>query len=772
MGPPRRTPLDEMNESSSQHTVHASAKQPSAPTGGKAAMSPASRYNHNLKVLRRRDPSITSIFDQFSHVCLYHHNGKKWEKQGFEGTMFLYERNAYPPYGFYILNRMGMDDHIQRVYPEDIVSHHGSYCIIKSFPNFTSQRLANIQPSSNKYSDVYSMPEIPDLRNIETPKVIGLWCFATSEREPLIPVMQRLHSYIKKNLPYPDEYRYGPDKPPPPNPSPHTADSSTDMSSDASDSQHSAQSDSSAGNSPRQYAHGNFELDKLFAKLAPTPVPVSSSRMSVDSLFAALGGAELAQPAVPTPTPPSTGLSLLDSIFASASAAPTPAASNPAPPAYPTPAFHQPQSYSSAPTSILSPTPSISTHNLQVLDQDVISTLLGFPSRSASAASTAYSNRSHPSSREGDNEYEERGRRGPPSDGGYSESSTVLDPEAENDMELQAAGASAGIPIVAEPALLDASQGRGKLNGHGRVHGDVTPRPPLNGLLNGSACELHTAPRLIAHSSSSSTVHAPSESQTEPPSEGQPQANGKPRSNRTLIPFTADSELWPYPRAPIDEEVSDSELVELDFTETSALSDLDAFRRVVQADRRDFTGRENGKQSKGKKRASRKERDARERELIEQSWDTPGSAAEADIELSRRGSVASLYSNPSTFSAPSSPPQVAARVRTPQEQINVTPAEMKTPTLGSRVKMTNGVLVNGNANPGVNGKTKTSKGKQPTALVDSEAVRQSLLASVGAQAQKPVAVDRNEFVREVLTLIHTDKAFVDSLWQEYNAMLS
>src|SRR5215475_8200496 len=54
-------------------------------------MTPASRYDSNLKVLRRRDSSIVSIFDQFSHVCVYHHNGKKWEKQGFEGSMFLYE---------------------------------------------------------------------------------------------------------------------------------------------------------------------------------------------------------------------------------------------------------------------------------------------------------------------------------------------------------------------------------------------------------------------------------------------------------------------------------------------------------------------------------------------------------------------------------------------------------------------------------------------------------------------------------------------------------
>ena len=57
-----------------------------------AGMSPGSRYNHNLKVLRRRDPSIVSIFDQFSHVCLYHYNGAKWEKKGYEGSMFLYER--------------------------------------------------------------------------------------------------------------------------------------------------------------------------------------------------------------------------------------------------------------------------------------------------------------------------------------------------------------------------------------------------------------------------------------------------------------------------------------------------------------------------------------------------------------------------------------------------------------------------------------------------------------------------------------------------------
>ena len=68
-----------------------------SPNPTAAGMSPSSRYNHNLKVLRRRDPSIVSIFDQFSHVCLYHYNGEKWEKKGYEGSMFLYERCVYRP---------------------------------------------------------------------------------------------------------------------------------------------------------------------------------------------------------------------------------------------------------------------------------------------------------------------------------------------------------------------------------------------------------------------------------------------------------------------------------------------------------------------------------------------------------------------------------------------------------------------------------------------------------------------------------------------------
>ena len=99
MGPPHRltqlpttktmphTPSLPTQLPAGQATMGSQTPQP--PSLG---MTPASRYDYNLKVLRRRDPSILSVFDQFSHVCVYHHDGKKWEKHGYEGSMFLFER--------------------------------------------------------------------------------------------------------------------------------------------------------------------------------------------------------------------------------------------------------------------------------------------------------------------------------------------------------------------------------------------------------------------------------------------------------------------------------------------------------------------------------------------------------------------------------------------------------------------------------------------------------------------------------------------------------
>lgn len=108
--------------------------------------------------------------------------------------MCLY-RESYPPYGFYILNRMGMDDHIQRIYPEDTVSAHGSYLIIRSFPEYTNRRLAIARSSPSheiphKFSDVYRISDVPVAEKGEA-TTIGLWMFATDAREPMIDVLKR-----------------------------------------------------------------------------------------------------------------------------------------------------------------------------------------------------------------------------------------------------------------------------------------------------------------------------------------------------------------------------------------------------------------------------------------------------------------------------------------------------------------------------------------------------------------------------------------------------
>ena len=106
-------------------------------------------------------------------------------------------RNAYPPYGFYILNRVGMDDYISRLYPEDEIFHQGSILIMRSFPDFLARRLASIESSSgqtpDKFSDIYAIPNIEDLSTKQKGRFfnIGLWMQPTESRESIAKVMLR-----------------------------------------------------------------------------------------------------------------------------------------------------------------------------------------------------------------------------------------------------------------------------------------------------------------------------------------------------------------------------------------------------------------------------------------------------------------------------------------------------------------------------------------------------------------------------------------------------
>ncbi|KAJ7138445.1 hypothetical protein C8R43DRAFT_1109743 [Mycena crocata] len=730
--PPNNNPFPQSNmtpeaKPNKRHRTQASVEQ--HPNLG---MSPEARYEHNLKVLRRRDPSIISIFDQFSHVCVYHHNGETWAKNGFEGSMFLYERDCYPPYGFYILNRMGMDDYIQRIYPEDVSGPHGTYLMLRSYPDFTARRLSLIHNTyeqvPEKFSDAYFIPDLDTLLDGDKGRshTVGLWMFPTDAREPMIDVMMRLHSYVKQNVPYPEQFRYGPSRPPPPNPHLRTT-----SPSPPPEPRETPSGDNGLDTS---FPSGSAsELDKLFAKLTttstspahPPPRSQSTSTMTVASLFAALGGAEVED------RPPSasrSGIPLLDSIFASASPAPVPAEAVP----------------------IHSPTPTTSALSPQILNHEVITTLLGLPpSRSASAASRAYSEaRSHNSSREGDNEYEENsgGLRGNPNSDGFSESSTVLDPEAELDEELQAAGASAGRPLLSIPTRIPVNGANGK----GRAHGDVTPRapvpvpPPMNGLGGSTSTARHS----------------------------QNPANER----QSAAPFATDSELWPYARPPVDDRaveadgLDDGEIVELDFEDTSALSDPDAFRQVLQqrvrsnpdaelsAEGGATGGRERRDRGKGRKKGKRERAAGRTAELEQHSVESARMLQLLDSAMNRSRD---LQSTSSSRSASASPPPVATR---PYGQPASTSfADTETPTTARPSKMQGMVT-------GVNGSNSAAKGRDAAAHaagLDPQRTRAAIVSTVAATAGARLHMERNEFVREVLTLIHTDKAFVDALWHDY-----
>ncbi|KAI0938829.1 hypothetical protein AcW1_001534 [Taiwanofungus camphoratus] len=741
-------------------------------------MSPAI-YENNMKVLLRREPSITSIFDQFSHVCLYHYNGSKWEKQGYEGSMFLFEKRTHPPYGFFILNRMGTDDYIRPIHPEDDMDIIGDYLMYRFYPEFTKTRIGMglsypIPAELRAAFDEELMKRIP-AEQLAASKpdptkewkgnsvTIGLWMFATDAREPLKDVMMRLHSYIKQGKPYPDQFRYGPGRPPPPNPHLRTASRASVASQDEEQTPHLGSYQSLSRSTSRQehamrqqvsnVINGTeagasqpatnvagSDLDKLFAKLIPSAsqapstetqhaVSGSTSTMSVQDLFTALGGHELAQTRAPSASPASVptssrGLALLDSIFASAAPPPPPAAEfDPnnnftlhAPP------FTHTNYLPPHPENIqiVSPKPTSSTLP-QILNQDVISSLLGLGpgSRASSAApSSADSRRSGHNRYEGDNEYSD-GELVSESD--YSASSTVLDADA--DPAVLAAGSSSGLPLFAIQTATSNSYSEGTVRGSRGVEGDVTPRATVRGigplsppLPDGSATRNGTQQYLAPSSFSTSGAHHLDGDTGDASTSTMPSTN-PPRRSRPLVPFEADSDLWPYPRAPLDDrslEQDDVDVVELDFADTRALSDPAM-----------FSSRLKEKQSKaGGKKKTRKERAAdreREKEEIERSWDDPV-----------RGQVQAIGS-------------------AHQSVAPVVPA------------------VNGKGkHAAVNSTSINGDHPHESGSLQVKVARDAVISAVLAQPTRPSKdVSRNDFVRELLTLIHTNKAFVDNLWQEY-----
>ena len=388
--------------------------------------------------------------------------------------------------------------------------------------------------------------------------------------------------------------------------------------------------------------------------------------------------------------------------------------------------------------------------------------------------------RSHPSSREGDDEEESdvgviddvdnsftyASDRGPggrsrrigsragvyTSGRGYPESSTVLE-EAELSAVQRAVSRSGARPSLAQAAeglfreSTQTAQRGPYSHDQGDTTGDVTPRPPVptnthsSSLLRmSSASRLQGTARIqrgnntdgrasvppmappVEHSLSTSTVRAA------------PQVNGtslaEPK-HRPLVPFSADSELWPYPLRPSSSDLStsggengdDGEILELDFEETSALSDMNAFRKAVRKGKERSLGMSAGVSSAGSgegydvngrgkgRKKTWKEKETEKRDQIENSWDTPVPVA-----------------NP----APAVPLGLGVA---------------RSPTPSRRDKVVNGASGQAKKQPVANGNPVGT-------TVDGGIVKDSLIGTLLGHSQKPARLEKNAFVREVLTLIH------------------
>ena len=444
-------------------------------------------------------------------------------------------------------------------------------------------------------------------------------------------------------------------------------------------------------------AQTDSEIDKLFAKLL-TPSPSanagadSQSQMSVHDLFASLskGSISAAQHVpLPQPTstpvvepPPQTGIALLNSIFASAL------------PPGPSSVVAQPLPSQPEEIVIVSPKPTSSALP-QILNQDVISSLLGLTpdSRASSAApSSVGSRRSAHQRYEGDNE--------------LSEGDQTSDGEPGKYNAYSGARSMNGIPTVtipqtpdsdSEEALESASRSR-------RVPGDVTPRPPAGGTRLPPTSPPQFQHTAAPNGNSNDKAHSNGTFVPSP-------APATTLRQRPLVPFEANSDLWPYPRAPLDDRsYENDDVVELDFSDTRALSDPAIFSTRLKEKKE--------KKDKGKK--SRKEREKnkeREQAEIEKGWDLP---AQAQVQ-------------PPYLAVATGPVAEAAKPKATEEKVTAM----------------NGAAVNG----------AVAFRPTPNGALHGVAAKEAILGALLTKGPAQASIRRDDFVRELLGLIHVSNGF-------------
>lgn len=351
---------------------------------------------------------------------------------------------------------------------------------------------------------------------------------------------------------------------------------------------------------------------------------------------------------------------------------------------------------------------------------------------------------------------------------------------------------------------------------NGKTRGDTTPRAQMNGFLldatslqsNGTR-DSHspvTLPPSIMSANSASTVTAGSSRHTETTAESR---------SRTLVPFESDSELWPYSRGDIYKPSTDhgnysslegdsDEVLELDFEDTSILNDPNWFDKGKEWRGMKFTGTSmiNGNKVEGTREwmKGKKDRKMKNMRKMEDYWDLPDQSKRAEESSPRNVSyntpsvgyskarlpkgapkfptVAGLTTDEEDYSVPpppaspspspsptSSPSPLAPRGRGYEFQhlsISACPESNIIKSQSSVVSSVNRKL---DFTEQAISEYSDLKGKK--GVVDTDVVRESLVSAVAGHGGVQ-AGSRNDFVREVLSLIHMDKSFVDALWKDYH----
>ncbi|BGP34905.1 hypothetical protein JCM10296v2_006729 [Rhodotorula toruloides] len=302
------------------------------------------RRQLNLKNLQRHDPAIDRIVSSASYASVYENKGDGWVKTGVEGPMFLFARSTAPHYGFFILNRNGLEYVQEFLTPESEVQVGGEFILYEG--------------------------------GQDADRATGIWVFEEKERIELCKQMEELRSRAAAIAAASAQSPPSTSALPASSPLPVGQSISLDMLFQAASPTPAAPT---LHQQPAQQPLSN-PLDALFASASISPSPAravlppsqpqsvlsSASKLppTLEQLFAAASPTPQAArlpPQMPPQSPPQQpagGMALLDSIFASAKSVPSPQQA----PAYlphsvPTPPVTHPTQPPTQPHLPYSPTP-------------------------------------------------------------------------------------------------------------------------------------------------------------------------------------------------------------------------------------------------------------------------------------------------------------------------------------------------------------------------------------------------------------------------------